>query len=203
MNRPGGGESSLMALEYTPRAFTVPEFRRLAQLGILRSDERVELLDGIIVEMHPTGAHLWRAHDRIVRYLEAAVGARVLVAEQSSLPLGERNEPRPDVTLMHRAESTSAGEPRPEAIVAIVELANASSRIELGPKLRLYARSKIADYLVVDLEANALLHHAKPHEADYQHVARLSYGETFSLTRLADVALRVDPFLEPRGAPTE
>jgi Uma2 family endonuclease len=179
-----------MALEYTPRAFSVEEFHRLAEAGILRPDEHVELLDGMIVE-RPSGDHHWRAHDRIVRYLTTALGSRAVVTGQSPFPLGERDEPKPDITILDPKKDRTTG------VFAVVELANAV------PKLRLYARFGLPDYLVVDLEGNVLLHNAEPHEGTYRHSARLSYGDQFTLTRLSDLPLKVDAFLEPRGAPTE
>jgi Uma2 family endonuclease len=178
----------------TPRTFTVAEYHRIADAGLF-DDERVELLDGIIVTMSAIWQPHWMRHAVIVRYLNALVGDRIMVVGQGSFPLGEWNEPEPDVALVD-VSSSAADEPvEPHDVIAMIEIAETSLSKDTGPKARLYARFEIPDYLVVDLKANILLHYTEPHELGYARCERLTHGATFRLQRLPDRELTVDAFL--------
>jgi Uma2 family endonuclease len=185
-----------MAIEYKLRAFTVEEFHRLAEVGVLRPEERVELLDGAIVEMSPIGIPHWDRHARITAYLVATLGKHALVVPQGSFPLGHANEPQPDVAVLAPLPYARDGRgPTPDEIFAVVELADSSLSKDLGPKLRLYARFGIADYLVVDLERNLLVHYQDPHDLGYRGENRLQATDTFTLCRLPRVTLSAASFL--------
>jgi Uma2 family endonuclease len=185
-----------MVLEYKLREFTVAEYHRLAEIGLLRPEERVELLDGAIVEMSPIGSRHWGRHVRIVKYLIQALGEGAEIAGQSSLPLGNHDEPQPDIAVLAPREyEPPHTPPSPAEIYALVELSDASLRKDLGTKSRVYARHAIADYLVVDLANDALLHHRDPHDLGYRVCDRLAAGDTFELAALPGIQLRADAFL--------
>lgn len=185
-----------MPLEYKLREFTVAEYHRLAEIGVLRPEERVELLDGAIVEMSPIGNRHWARHARIVEYLIHTIGVRARVAGQSSLPLGDRDEPQPDIAVLAPREyEPPHTTPLPAEMFALVELSDTSLAKDLGKKLRVYARHGIADYLVVDLADNALLRHREPHDIGYRICDRLAAGDTFELAALPGIRLRADAFL--------
>jgi Uma2 family endonuclease len=189
-----------MAIEYKLREFTVDEYHRLAEIGMLRPDERVELLDGAIVEMSPIGNRHWRQHARISAYLAATLGDDAFVVPQGSFPLGPKNEPQPDLAVLaplHRADAER--DPTPEEIYAVIELADSSLGKDTGPKLRLYARFGIPDYIVVDLEGDILIHYRDPHELGYRSEDRLHATDTFTIRRLAPIALSAAPFLRSAG----
>jgi Uma2 family endonuclease len=185
-----------MALEMRLREFTVAEFNRMAEVGIIADRERVELLGGRIVEMAPIGMRHWDQHASIVTYLNRALAGRVKVVGQGSFPLGSRNEPQPDIALLApRSYRRDRRPPTTAEIFAFIELADSSLAKDLGPKLALYARFGIADYLVVDLDHEHVLHHSDPHELGYRRVRTLAEGETFALSAAPDVRLSAGPFL--------
>jgi Uma2 family endonuclease len=180
----------------SPRTFTVDEYHRIAELGIF-DDERVELLDGLIVEMSPIGTRHWHRHALIVAYLNEHLRERAFVVGQGSFPLGQHNEPQPDIALLSwKLSEGPARRAEPDEIFACVELADSSLAKDLGPKLRLYGRYGIPDYLVVDLKANVLLRFREPHELGYRDCDRLTLNATFSLAKLPGVILDAKPFLE-------
>ena len=83
-------------------------------------------------------------------------------------------------------------------IFAVVELADASLRKDLGPKAKLYGRTRIPDYLVVDLTDDVLIRHAYPHDLGYAEITTLGHGDRFSLASFPDVELEATAFLAPR-----
>ncbi len=185
-----------MALEMRLREFTVTEFHRMAEAGIIAGDERVELLDGQIVEMPPIGVRHWDQHASIVRYLNEVLAGRAKIAGQGSFPLGLRSEPQPDIAVLSpRSYGRDNRSPAPNEMLAFIELADSSLARDLGPKLSLYARYEIADYVVVDLDSKRLLHHSDPHDLGYRSVVTLAAGDTFALAAIPDIRLSATPFL--------
>ena len=89
-----------MVAEYRLHEFTVEQFHRMAEVGIIDSDDRVELLDGYVVEMSPIGLRHWDRHATIVRYLIETLRLRATVVGQGSFPLGLRSEPQPDIAIL-------------------------------------------------------------------------------------------------------
>jgi Uma2 family endonuclease len=121
---------------------------------------------------------------------------RATIVGQGSFPLGTRNESQPDVAILAARDYARDNRgPEPHEIFAVVELADSSLSVDLGPKLHVFARHGIADYLVVDLDGNRLLHHSRPHELGYGALATLADTDSFSLTALPGVALSAAPFL--------
>jgi Uma2 family endonuclease len=185
-----------MVTDYTLRPFTVEEYHLLADVGVLRPEERIELIDGAIVEMSPIGQDHWGRHMLVVKYLIRTLGDHAGVAGQSSLPLGIRDEPQPDIAILSPRDYRSEPPPSPAEIYAAIELSDSSLKKDLGPKLKLYARHRIADYVVVDLRGGVLLHHREPHDLGYRVSTTLRSGETFTLTALPEIVLRAEAFLD-------
>jgi Uma2 family endonuclease len=191
-----------MAIEYKLREFTVEEYHRLAEVGVLHPNERVELLDGAIVEMSPIGNRHWGRHARISAYLVATLGNDAAVIPQGSFPLGRKNEPQPDLAVLASLRWDDAGRgPTPDEIYAVIELADSSLGKDTGPKLRVYARFGIPDYIVVDLEGDILIHYHDPHELGYRSEDRLHATDTFTIRRLAHIALSAAAFLRSPDKP--
>jgi Uma2 family endonuclease len=185
-----------MALEMRLREFTVSEFHRMADAGIIADRERVELLDGRIVEMAPIGIPHWDRHASIVAYLNRTLAGRAKIVGQGSFPLGSRNEPQPDIAVLApRSYGRDQSPPAMMEVFAFIELAESSLAKDLGPKLALYARFGIADYIVVDLDGKRLLHHSLPHELGYRSVKTLAEDDAFTLSALPDIRLSATPFL--------
>jgi Uma2 family endonuclease len=184
-----------MPSELVLRPFTVDEYHRMVEAGVLDAQERVELIDGAIVEMSPIGENHWGRHLAIVTYLVRVLGDRAAVAGQASLPLRPRDEPQPDVAILAPRRYGPGPSFEPRDLLAAIEIADSSLRTDLGPKLLLYARHRVPDYLVVDVRHDVLLHHRQPHDLRYGLLDRLGARGTFTLTALPDVVLDAGAFL--------
>jgi Uma2 family endonuclease len=180
----------------SPREFTVAEYHRMAEIGLFREDERVELLDGIIVQMSPIGTRHWRRHATITAYLNRTLGDGAFIVPQGSFPLGDKNEPQPDIAVLAPECADVDNVPLPAQIYALIEISDSSLAKDLGPKQRLYARFGISDYVVVNLNDNVLLRYREPHELGYGIRDRLSDGDAFELATLPGITLRVDAMLK-------
>lgn len=184
-----------MAAEFVSRPFTIDEYHRIAETGVF-GRERLELLGGAIVPMSPIGTEHWVRHMEIASYLVRNLAERAYVAGQAAVRLGGDSEPQPDiVVLAPRSYRAPAPPPAPADIFAIVEIADASLFTDTGPKLRLYARHLIAEYLVVDVRDGELLRYRDPHALGYRLLDRLRCGDAFSLAALPEIPLSADVFL--------
>ncbi|MGH7727794.1 MAG: Uma2 family endonuclease, partial [Vulcanimicrobiaceae bacterium] len=160
-----------MALELPLRPITVDEYHRMVEVGIIDSEEHVELLDGRIVTMPPIGPPHYTAHGLIVEYLVQRLGERAFVAGQASVVLGVYDEPQPDIAVFARRVVSLAPErPSTDEIYALIEVADSSIRRDRGPKLRAYARGGIREYLIVELAAQRLRVQRKPNGEQYDSV---------------------------------
>jgi Uma2 family endonuclease len=188
-----------MAVELLPRRlFSVEEYHRMAELGLFE-DERVELLDGIVFRMPPLGIDHCSRHGQVVKYLIETLGSFAQVQGQISLPLGDRNEPEPDIAVLADLPySERKRVPDPAEIYAMIEISNTSVTRDTGTKRLLYARFEIADYLVVDLQDDVLVHFSEPLDGDYAKTRTMQHDERFLLTALPYSVLRSDGFLRKR-----
>jgi Uma2 family endonuclease len=186
------------ALDYEQRRFTVDEYHRLVDTGIIEADERVELLDGLLVRMSPIGMDHWKAHGRVARYLGDALRGRVFVVPGGSFPLGLRDEPQPDIALLPPKWPDCDDLPQPpNDMLAFVEISDSSLRKDTRLKAGLYGRARISDYLVVDINANVVIHHSGPNDLGYAMIRRLAPGDRFRLTSIADIELDAQGLLAP------
>src|SRR5690242_21861669 len=82
--------------------FTVDEFQRMGEVGLLKEDDRVELIDGELIRMNPAGS----GHSGRVIRLEDMLGGlfhgRALVSTQNPIQLRPRGQPQPDIVLLRR-----------------------------------------------------------------------------------------------------
>lgn len=182
--------------ELRPRKITVDEYHRMADAGILRRQERVELIDGIIVEMSPIGPPHGGLHGQIVEYLNRLLAAHAKVLGQFTLPLGEFSEPQPDIGVFaYHPTRYLARYPTVEETFALIEIADSSISTDAGKKRELYARFSIREYLIADIANRRLLRFTKPITGQYTATQQLSYGDRFALEALPELTLDADPFL--------
>src|SRR5438309_187538 len=89
-----------MGIEVTKKLFTVDEYYRMAEAGILGPEDRVELIDGEIIKMSPIGHRHMGCVNAAVAAFTAAFGRKVVVSVQNPVQLTEYTEPQPDIVLL-------------------------------------------------------------------------------------------------------
>jgi Uma2 family endonuclease len=157
-----------MSSEIARRPFTVTEFERMAEVGILTEDDRVELLDGDIVTMSPIGRH----HAACVKRLNAALSRlfrrRAIVSVQDPVRLSDFSVPQPDIALLEpREDFYASAHPAPQDILLIIEVADSTLALDLGTKLPLYARAGIAEAWLIDLGSGVVSIFTEPKRGRY------------------------------------
>jgi Uma2 family endonuclease len=159
----------------TRRRFTRAEYYRMAEAGILREDDRVEMIKGEIIEMSPIG----RRHKAFVlnlsQLLFGRLAGRALVNVQSGIVLSDHSEPEPDIAVLRRREPPyKEREAHSEDVLLLIEVADGSLAYDRSAKSRLYAEARIAEYWVVDCTAEVVEVHRRPGPDGYGEVRRFT-----------------------------
>ena len=174
------------------RLFTVDEYHQMARAGILLEDDRVELLDGEIVEMAPIGSRHAACVTRLAT-LFFRVQERGIVWVQNPIRLGERLEPQPDLALLKpRADFYAPAHPGPEDVLLVVEVAETSVDYDREAKLPLYARAGISEVWLVDLQGGSVEVYRRPSPRGYKVHRQIRRGQSLSPQSFPDLTLSAD-----------
>lgn len=145
------------------RQFTVDEYYRMGEAGILHEDDRVELLDGQLYVMSPIGSEHAACVRRLDRLFQQRAEPQALVSVQNPIRLDRTSEPEPDLALLTpREDNYASRHPRPDDVLLVVEIADTSLAFDQDTKLSLYARAGIPEYWVVALEDSQLHVYREP-----------------------------------------
>lgn len=185
-----------MAIDLKKRRFTVTEYHQMAQAGILGEDDRVELIEGEIVEMTPIGARHASCVARLDHYLGRELGDAAVTWPQNPVRLGEHSEPEPDLALLRpRADFYASGHPGPEDIFLLVEVADSSADPDRRVKVPLYARSGVPEVWLADLQQQTITIYRDPTPEGYRTVRVVRRGEGLTPGAFPDCALAVADIL--------
>ena len=162
----------------------------MAQVGILGEDDRVELIEGEIVEMTPIGSRHAAVVDRLNRILSRQIGEQAIVRVQNPIRLGEHSEPQPDISLLKpREDFYASSHPGPEDVLLLVEVSETSAEYDREVKLPLYARFGIPEVWLVNPEGKAIEVYRDPSPEGYREVQTLGYDALLSPNSLPDLEI--------------
>ena len=183
-----------------PHRFTVADYYRMAEAGILDEDSRVELIRGLIVDMAAIGAPHLSMVNRLTRLLITMLAGRALVSVQNPVRLDDSSEPEPDVAVLKpRADEYETATPRADDVLLVVEVADTSLSYDRDVKAPLYAESGIVEYWIVDLAGRAVEVHRQPRGSRYAQVQRVGSEGPLDIAALPGVALAAADLWRPAG----
>lgn len=182
--------------EIRRRLFSVEEYHRMAQAGVFGEDDRLELIEGEIVEMAPIGSRHAACVDRLNRLFSTRVAEQATVRVQSPIRLGDWSEPQPDVALLRpRQDFYASAHPGPEDVLLVVEVAETSAAYDREVKVPLYARHGVPEVWLVDLGAEVVEVFRRPSKDGYLEVQTARRGEKLSPRLLPEESLAVEEVL--------
>ena len=183
-----------------PRKFTVEEYYRMAEVGILKRDERVELIEGEIVVMPPIGPEHANDVDVFNELLVRYAPGRYRVRVQNPVRLNDHSEPEPDVALVRRrAEGYGAAHPTPEDVLLIIEVAASSLGYDRDVKAHIYGRAGVPETWVKNLREDCIERFTEPGAEGYARHTVHRRGETLTPVALPDLEVDVGELLPARG----
>lgn len=185
-----------MAMLMVPKCFTVDEYYRMAEVGILSPDERVELIDGVIVQMSPVGSRHAACVDNGMQLFVEAFRDVAQVRVQNPIRLGEHDEPEPDLALLRpKAGHYADGHPGPADVLLTVEVSDSSLEADRRVKMQRYALFGIPEAWLIDLVHNVVLVHTDPGPEGYRDVRVARGGERIAPAAFPDRSVAVDDLL--------
>ena len=192
-----GGPASLPQ----PRKFTVAEYYRMGDVGILKPDERVELIEGELIVMPPIGpGHSGSVIISNSVFSEYARG-RFLVQIQNPIRLGEGSELQPDAMLLRlRDDHYTRSHPTPADVLLVIEVADSSLEYDRQVKAHLYGRGGVPETWVKNLPEDCIERFTEPGPDGYAQHTVHRRGETLTPASLPDMELAVSDLLPPPAA---
>ena len=160
-----------------PYRWTVAEYHDLAEKGIFSEDDRVELIDGEIIEMAPIGSDHAGNVKQLNHKFTVLLDQKALVSVQDPVIFGDHSEPEPDIALLHwRADFYKNANPTPADVFLIIEVADSSARYDRDIKVPLYARHDIPEVWLLDLQQRRLEVYRHPVAGEYREIKHLRDG---------------------------
>lgn len=161
------------------RLFTVSDYYKMAEAGILSPDDRVELIGGEILKMSPIKSQHAGIVNELSELLILALFGRAIVTVQNPLRINKQSEPEPDIIVAkYRKDKYRDDHPKPEDVFLLIEVADSSLAFDRNVKTPLYAQAGIPEYWIVNLNDRQIEIFRQPAEADYQEKKIVKHTET-------------------------
>jgi Uma2 family endonuclease len=184
----------IKAQEVVRRRFTVHEYHRMGEAGILHEDDRVELIEGEIVEMAAIATRHFTCVNQLNRLLVRGVGDAAIVSVQNPVRLDEHTEPQPDLTVL-RVRDYRESLPMPEDVLLLIDFSDTTLAYDRGVKLPLYARAGIQEVWIVDLVGGVIERHTDPSGDGYRNLERARRREKIESVAPPELSFPVDAVL--------
>lgn len=169
---------------------SVRDFYKMGEVGILGPDDRVELIEGVLIDMAPIGSPHAGMVTRLNNLLARALAGRAVLSPQNPVRLGEHSEPQPDLTVLRAREDFYAdAHPEPADVLLLIEVADTSVRFDRETKVPLYARHGIPEVWLIDLNARRVEVYRGPTGGAYRERRFPDNTETLGPALLPDVTI--------------
>jgi Uma2 family endonuclease len=183
---------SVEAIEARTHLFTVDEYHKMGETGILCEDDRVELIEGKLIDMPPIGSPHAGKVNRINTLLSRIIGRKAIIALQNPVRLGRRSEPQPDITILRpRDDFYEKSHPQPKDVLLLIEVADTTVRYDREVKSLLYAAYGIPEVWLIDLRAKRVEVYLQPSKDGYRQRLRPMNDERLTLSLLPDVSIAI------------
>jgi Uma2 family endonuclease len=181
--------------ELPKRLFTVDEYYRMAEAGILDPEARLELLEGAIVEMSPVGVRHVACVNRATALFGKNFGDKSVISIQNPVQLNEYTEPQPDIVVLKpRADYYAGKKISWEDALLVIEVSDTTLRRD-HYKLSLYAKAGVSELWIEDLRSDTIHVYREPGPGSYGVALEFHRGDTLSLAAFPEVSFRVEDLI--------
>ena len=157
-----------MTTEVPRRLINVEEYYKMAEVGILKPEDRVELIHGEIYQKSPIGSRHAAIVDHLAMMLNQIFQREVIVRVQNPIRIDDNNEPEPDFALVkYQPDFYSTAHPIPAEVLAVIEVAGSSIRFDKDIKSLLYASCGIPEYWIINMDEGQLELFSDPKRGNY------------------------------------
>ena len=182
------------------RRFTVAEYYAMVEAGVLAEDDRVELLDGLVVNMAPIVSRHGGCVNICTRLFSRLVGERAILQVQNPIHLNDDSEPQPDLALLReRPDFYSSSHAEAEDVLLLIEVADTSLEYDRNEKLPRYARAGIPEVWLAVLPEDVVEVHTEPTENGYRVTRRMRAGDVLRPGCFEDIEIPVETIIPADG----
>lgn len=182
-----------MSIDIVRHAFSVYDYARMRESGILTENDRVELIDGEVRAMRPIGSLHAAIVRRLVKRLIALVGDQALVSPQNPIRLNDYSEPQPDVAVLRpRDDNYAHAHPVAGDVLLIIEVSDTTAQYDRVEKLPRYAATGIPETWIVDVEQRVVEQHTHLAHDQYARIQKYFPGDVITSPVVPAIALSVD-----------
>ncbi|WP_233258222.1 Uma2 family endonuclease [[Phormidium] sp. ETS-05] len=182
-----------MSVQLLKRKFTIDQYHQMAENGIFAPSDRLELIQGEIIEMSPIGSRHAAWVDRLNQLFNRRLPESTIVRVQNPISLGDnQSEPQPDITILApRSDFYLNAHPQPQDILLLVEVADTSADYDREVKIPLYAAAGITEVWLLDLGAEIWEVYRQPTAAGYQEMQQLPPGSSIAPLSFPEIMLTI------------
>jgi Uma2 family endonuclease len=185
-----------MSVQMQKRLFTVQEYHLMIEAGVFGNNDRVELIEGEIIEMAAIGTRHASCVRRLIHRFSVIPEEIAILDVQNPIQLTERTEPQPDLVLLQpRADYYATAHPRPSEVLLLMEVSDSTIDFDRDVKVPNYARSGIQEVWLWNLEDDCLEVYRFPAGNGYGLRQRFERGEMVSPLAFPDFNVSVDLIL--------
>jgi Uma2 family endonuclease len=188
-----------MTVQSVRRRFTIDDYHKMIDAGILQEDDRVELLDGEIHNMSPVDAVHAAKVKRLNQLLLQWFGDRVIVSVQDPIQLNDYSEPQPDLAVLRwRDDFYEQHHPTPNDILLLIEVANTSASSDRTEKLPRYAAAGIPEVWIVNIKRRVIEQYTQPDGDEYVNRKMVRRGVVTTNCISPGLELSIDQIFGPQ-----
>lgn len=185
-----------MSVQSVRRHFNIAEYYKMAAAGVFSEDDRVELIEGEIIEMNPIGSRHAACVGRLTKLLERLVGDRAIVWVQNPVQVNDYSEPLPDVALLRpRDDFYAQANPQPADVFLIIEVADSSVEYDREIKIPLYAQANIPEVWLVNLPKERIEIYTQPLAGEYREIRLVKRGESLAAKSIINLTIDTNSVL--------
>jgi Uma2 family endonuclease len=185
-----------MQVDVTKKLFTVDEYYQMAEAGILRPEDRVELIDGEIIQLSPIGHRHAGSVNRLNHLFAVSFSGRAVLSVQNPIQLNNYTEPEPDIVLLKpRVDYYASKKVWAEDALLIVEVADTTLRYDRDIKVPRYAAAGIPEVWIENLSDDEFLVYRNPTGESYAVSIILHRGDSVSPVAFPDALFRIEDLL--------
>jgi Uma2 family endonuclease len=157
---------------------TVEMFHVMAEHGAFAPDDRIELIDGEILEMSPIGSRHARVVDFLNDFLSRKLEHDFIIRVQSPIVVGDDSQPQPDIAVLRRRDDFYRdAHPTGSDVALVIEVSDSTVAFDRSRKVPKYAAAGIPETWLIDLESDHVEVHFAPKESAYGMVKIYLRGE--------------------------
>lgn len=173
--------------------FSVEAYHKMAETGIIKPTDRVELIEGKIITMSPMKSTHAACVRRLGDIMRHVFGYKAIVSEEKAITLSTYSEPQPDITIAKfKDDYYEEGHPTPEDIFVLIEVSLSTQKYDRETKVPLYASYNIPEVWIVDLKEKSIEVYEKPKGEGYtskkvfgiNDVLKSSFVEQLAVSRV-------------------